>query len=138
MAGIWYIYTDGNRLVIIKYRCMIVLKNLFAVLLFTLCVSFTPPHHGWANYDQTKTLDYTGVIESAVYENPHATIKVMHGKKVWTVILAPVTRMRDRGVLAEMVKKGQSLRVVGYPHKEIKDEMRAERVFIGGNKYELR
>lgn len=117
---------------------MTLLKNIFTVLLFLLCISFTPPHHGWANYDQTKTLDYTGAILSSVYENPHAIIKVSQDKKTWTVILAPVTRMSARGVTADMVKKGSSLRVVGYPHKEIKDEMRAERIFINGTKYELR
>jgi hypothetical protein len=117
---------------------MILLRNLFALLLFSLCISFTPPHHGWANYDQNKTLDYTGVIQSSVYENPHSVIKVNQDKKTWTVILAPVTRMRDRGVTADMIKKGASLRVVGYPHKQIRDEMRAERIFIDGTKYELR
>jgi hypothetical protein len=63
---------------------------------------------------------------------------VLQGKKLWTVILAPVTRMEARGVTAEMIKKGTSVQVVGYPHKEIKDEMRAERIFVNGTKYELR
>lgn len=118
---------------------MVLLKNSCTVLLFLLCVSFTPMHHGWANYDQKKVLDYTGVIQESVYENPHATIKVTdNDKKVWTVILAPVSRMQTRGVTAEMVKKGATLRVVGYPHRKIKDEMRAERVFINNQKYELR
>lgn len=117
---------------------MALLKNIFGVLLFMLCISFTPPHHGWANYDQNKTLDYTGTIQSAVYENPHVIIKVNQDKKIWTAVLAPVSRMQSRGVTADMVKKGSSLRVVGYPHKEIKDEMRVERIFINGAKYELR
>lgn len=117
---------------------MILLKNIFALLLFSAFVSFAPPHHGWANYDQNKTLDYTGTVQSSVYENPHTVIKVNQDKKIWTVILAPVTRMRDRGVSAEMIKKGSEVRVVGYPHKEVKDEMRAERIFINGSKYELR
>ena len=117
---------------------MNLLRNIFAVLTLSIGISFTPPHHGWADYDQAKTLDYTGTIRSSVYENPHAVIKVNQGKKVWTVILAPVSRMSDRGVTADMVKKGSSIRVVGYPHKEKKDEMRAERVFVKDAKYELR
>ena len=117
---------------------MILLKNIFAGLLFLFCVSFTIFHHGWADYDQSKTLDYTGIVQVSVYENPHTMIKVNQGKKIWTVILAPVSRMNDRGVTADMIKKGSSLRVIGYPHKEVKDEMRAERVFINGTKYELR
>jgi hypothetical protein len=117
---------------------MVLLKNIFTALLFVLCASFTLRHHGWANYDQGKVLDYTGTIQASTYENPHASIKVTQDKKVWTVILAPVSRMQSRGVTKDMVKKGQSLRVVGYPHKEVKDEMRAERVYINGTKYELR
>lgn len=114
------------------------LKFLSAILLFMVGVSFTIPHHGWADYDQTKTIDYTGTIQSSVYENPHGVIKVNQGKKIWTVILAPVSRMTDRGLTAEMVKKGGTIRVVGYQHKETKDEMRAERVFVKDTKYELR
>ena len=114
------------------------LKNIFAVFSFAICISFTPPHHGWADYDQTKTLDFTGTIKSSTYENPHGVIKVNQDKKIWTVILAPVSRMTDRGITAEMIKKGGSIRVVGYPHKETKNEMRAERVFVSDTKYELR
>lgn len=117
---------------------MTLLKNSCTLLLFLLCVAFTPFHHGWANYDQTKTLDYTGTVRTSVYENPHSVITINQDKKTWTVILAPMTRMQARGVSAEMIKKGSSLRVVGYPHKEVKDEMRAERIFIDGKKYELR
>jgi hypothetical protein len=58
--------------------------------------------------------------------------------KTWLVILAPTSRMESRGVPTDKIKKGSSLRVVGYPHKEGKDEMRAERIFVDGTKYELR
>jgi hypothetical protein len=114
------------------------LRNIFAILACLICFSLTPPHHGWADYDQTKTLDFTGTIKSSTYENPHGVIKVNEGKKTWTVILAPVSRMSDRGLTAEMIKKGGDIRVVGYPHKETKNEMRAERVFVKDTKYELR
>jgi hypothetical protein len=112
--------------------------NVLKVFAFISCMAFTPPHHGWADYDQTKTIDYKGIIQSSKYENPHGVITVNQGKKTWTVILAPVTRMRDRGLDPAMVEKGDSIRVVGYQHKEKKDEMRAERVFVGDAKFELR
>ena len=117
---------------------MTYMKSIYLVLIFLSCVAFNPYHHGWANYDQNKTLDYKGVIQESVYENPHATAKVKHKNKVWMVILAPVSRMEARGVTADMIKKGAAIQVVGYPHKEIKNEMRAERIFIDGTKYELR
>src|SRR5687768_4967573 len=88
--------------------------------LFLLCTAFLPFHHGWADYDQTKPLDYTGTLQQATYENPHAIAKVEHEKKVWTVVLAPVSRLQERGLTADMLKKGTSVRVVGYPHRELK------------------
>jgi hypothetical protein len=113
-------------------------KSVFLIASFFLCIAFVPFHHGWSNYNQEKTLDYKGTVQELVYENPHATAKVKHQKKTWTVILAPVSRMEARGVTADMIKKGTTIQVVGYPHKEIKDEMRAERIFVDGNKFELR
>ncbi|WP_128544592.1 DUF6152 family protein [Larkinella soli] len=114
------------------------LKFGAAALLLTLGTAFTVLHHGWSNYDQNIVLDYTGTIESSKYENPHATARLKDKDKTWTVVLAPTTRMQDRGVTPEMIRAGASVRVVGYPHKQIKDEMRVERIFIDGQKYELR
>ena len=117
---------------------MFLFRNSFFVLVFLLCASFTYFHHGWSNYDQDKTLDYTGTIEEFTFENPHALAKVKEKNKTWTVFLAPTSRMQSRGVPTDKLAKGNQVRVVGYPHKEIKDEMRAERIFINGQKYELR
>lgn len=113
-------------------------KLLFVFAAVFITAGFTTFHHGWSNYDQEKTLDYKGVVQELAYENPHATAKVKDKNRVWTVILAPISRMEARGVTADMIKKGANIQVVGYPHKEIKDEMRAERIFVNGTKYELR
>jgi len=117
---------------------MILLRNSLTAFIFLVFTSFTLYHHGWADYDQTKVLDYTGTIEEFTYENPHALAKVKQDDKVWTVYLAPPSRMESRGVPKGKLAKGNSVRVVGYPHKEVKDEMRAERIFVDGNKFELR
>lgn len=117
---------------------MAYIKNISLVLLFFLCVSFTFFHHGWANYNQDKVLDYETTILESVYGNPHTVAKVKYKGKKWTVYLAPASRMTDRGLSAEMVKKGAEVRIVGYPHKTVKTEMRAERIFVDGKKYELR
>lgn len=111
---------------------------LLVVSIFLSGVSFKAFHHGWANYDQTKTLDYTGTVQEFTFENPHATAKVKDKKKTWLVILAPVSRMNSRGVPSNKIVKGSKLRVVGYPHKSIKDEMRAERIYVDNVKFELR
>lgn len=117
---------------------MALLKNICLAVAFLFCVAFETVHHGWANYDQEKTLDFKGTIVEIVYENPHASAKVKHQKKTWTVILAPVGRMESRGISAGMIRQGDVIRVVGYPHKKIKNEMRAERIFVDETKYELR
>jgi hypothetical protein len=111
---------------------------LFLVAVTLTLSSFAILHHGWSNYDQTKTLDFTGTVESFTFENPHASAKVKDKDKTWLVILAPTSRMESRGVPTDKIQKGSKLRVVGYPHKEVKDEMRAERIFVDGNKFELR
>ena len=46
--------------------------------------------------------------------------------------------MTDRGLTEDMIQKGTEVRIVGYPHKTIKTEMRAERIYVEGEKYELR
>lgn len=107
-------------------------------LLILVGAAFAPLHHGWGDYDQTKVLDYTGTIESSKYENPHVMANIKDKNKTWKVYLAPMSRMQERGVDADMLKKGTSLRIVGYPHKTVKDEMRAERIFIDGKKFEMR
>ena len=117
---------------------MDLIKNIALASFFFIAASFTLFHHGWANYDQTKVLDYTSEIKEPTYENPHSTMKIEYEGKEWLVILAPATRMNSRGLSAEMLKEGIPVRVVGYPHKKVEGEMRAERIFIDDKKYELR
>ncbi|ATP56032.1 hypothetical protein CPT03_05950 [Pedobacter ginsengisoli] len=114
------------------------LKNISLAIFCLLCVSFTAFHHGWADYDQKKVLDFKTTIEESIYENPHALAKVKYRKQLWTVYLAPTSRMTDRGLTADMIKKGTEVRLVAYPHKTKKAEMRAERIFVDSVKYELR
>lgn len=113
-------------------------KYVTIAALFLVLVSFTFFHHGWANYDQEKVLDYTGVVLEPTYENPHSTMKIEHEEKEWLVILAPASRMDSRGINKEMLKEDAPVRVIGYPHKKVDGEMRAERIYLAGKKYELR
>lgn len=117
---------------------MAYLKNTSLALAVLLMVSFTVLHHGWSEYDQTKPLDFKTTIEESIYENPHVLAKVKYKKELITVFLAPTSRMTDRGLTADMIKKGTKVQLVAYPHKTDKNEMRAERIFVDGKKYELR
>lgn len=113
-------------------------KACFLLLALLTCFSFSILHHGWANYDQTKKLNFTGKIIESSYENPHGMMKLKVDNKTWTVVLAPPTRMTSRGLTAKMLSEAKTATVVGYPHKTVKDEMRAERITIGGTTIELR
>ncbi len=116
---------------------MIMKAFLFAVTLF-LCLSFTVFHHGWSNYDQDKPITFTGEITEASYENPHGMATIKGKDKTWRVVLAPPSRMQTRGLTKEMLKAGTTATVLGYQHRQEKNEMRAENITINKKKVELR
>ena len=75
-----------------------------AFILLPLLASLTGAafaHHGWGSYDATHPVTVTGPIMTTKFENPHATITVRGSDKVWTVTLAPVSRMSSRGATAK-------------------------------------
>jgi hypothetical protein len=95
-------------------------------------------HHGWGSYDAANAVTVTGPILTSKYENPHATITVRAANKVWTVTLAPTSRMTNRGALAKIIAVDTTVSAYGYPSTVEKDEMRAERITVAGKTYEMR
>jgi hypothetical protein len=95
-------------------------------------------HHGWGSFDASKRITVEGPIQASEYANPHATIKVKAPDQVWTVILAPVSRMQTRGATKELVAVGKTVKVEGHPSKAHKDEMRANRITVDGKTIEMR
>lgn len=110
-------------------------------------------HHGWSNYHQSIELTYRGVITGNDIGNPHTYVDLrVHSRESksdsaaaydsipeWNVVLAPLSRMQRRGMSDNsMLDVGDTVTVVGYPHKTVGREMRAERIFIGSVKIELR
>jgi hypothetical protein len=116
-------------------------RALVLLLALTLIAVTASAHHGWSDYQSDKELTLTGVIRSAGYANPHGFIRLQVGGakgKVWTVILAPPSRMERRGLTRDALKAGRTAKVVGYPHRQKADELRAERITIAGKTTELR
>ena len=111
-------------------------------LLLSVAVLLVPisaaAHHGWSGYDEKRTLELKGIIRSSTYEQPHGTLKLEVEKKTWHVVLAPPTRMKNRGLERELLKAGAEASVVGYPHEKTPLELRAERITVGGKTVELR
>jgi hypothetical protein len=112
--------------------------SALGLLLLSGSVAAVTAHHGWGSYDASKPVTVVGPIESSRYENPHVTITVKAPDKVWTVTLAPVSRMQTRGAPVEFVAVGKTISAYGYPSTVEKDEMRAERITVDGKTVEMR
>jgi hypothetical protein len=119
------------------------MKRLFlaGMLAAPLAVS---GHHGWSEYDSAKGLKLTGKIVESGYDHPHGHIRFeakgegTTAGKTWNVVLAPPSRMENRGLQKEWLKPGANATVEGYPNRNKPEEMRAERIIINGKTIELR
>jgi hypothetical protein len=65
--------------------------------LLALAPAVALAHHGWSGYDSSKVLTLTGTIREAGYEHPHGFVKLETPGKIWLVVLAPPSRMENRG-----------------------------------------
>ena len=105
-------------------------------------VAFLPAvvaaHHGWSGYDASKPLNLEGTIRESGYEHPHGFVKLETPDKTWLVVLAPPSRMENRGLPRDMLKPGTKAAVVGYQKRDDPVELRAERITIAGKTTELR
>jgi hypothetical protein len=95
-------------------------------------------HHGWSGYDGSNTLNVTGTIREAGYEHPHGYVRLETPGKTWLVVLAPPSRMENRGLPRTALTPGKTVTVVGYPNRTDPEEMRAERITVDGKTTELR
>jgi hypothetical protein len=95
-------------------------------------------HHGWSEYDQAKTLTLTGKVLASGYEHPHGHIRLETPGKTWLVVLAPPSRMQNRGLPREDITVGSTVTVVAYANRGKPDEARAERITANGKTVELR
>ncbi len=114
------------------------LKTITGLAVFALLTGVALGHHGWGSYEAAKPITVTGPILTSKFENPHATITVRGSDKVWTVTLAPTSRMTNRGATDKVIAVGNNVSAYGYPSAVEKDEMRAEQITVNGKSYEMR
>lgn len=95
-------------------------------------------HHGWSSYDATQVLEVKAPLSDVTWGNPHGAAKVTWQGATWDVILAPTSRMEARGLSLDMIDKGQTITIIGYPRLDGTKEMRIERVIVDGKTVELR
>lgn len=106
--------------------------------LIAMLTGFGAAHHGWSGYDSGKVLNVTGTIRESGYEHPHGYIRLAASDKIWVVVLAPPSRMENRGLPRQALVVGKTATVIGYPHRTEPDEMRAENITVDGKTVELR
>jgi hypothetical protein len=95
-------------------------------------------HHGWSEYDDQRPMRLTGTIAASGYENPHGFVRLKTADKTWLVVLAPPSRMENRGLARAQLATGTTVAVEGYPKRTDPNELRAERITIGQKTTELR
>jgi hypothetical protein len=116
------------------------LRNVFMGIAAALALgtgAAAVAHHGWTGYNE-EAQKLSGVIQESSYVSPHGTIRLKVDDRIWLVVLAPPSRMTNRGLMPEMIKVGGNVSVEGYQHKTDPGEMRAERITVDGKTVELR
>ena len=108
------------------------------IIAAALCALPAYAHHGWSEYDQEKPLTLTGKVVDSGYEHPHGHIRLETPAKTWLVVLAPPSRMQNRGLPREEIKVGSTVTVVAYANRAKPEEARAERITAAGKTVELR
>ena len=103
-----------------------------ALLLMAGSAAAVLAHHGWGSYDASKPITVAGTDRDLEVREPARTHHRQGADKVWTVTLAPVSRMQSRGAPAELVAVGKTVSAYGYPSTVENDEMRAERITVDG------
>jgi hypothetical protein len=114
------------------------MRTITIAAILALSAGPAAAHHGWGSYDSTKTVTVEATILDVKYENPHVEIVLEHSGKKYTMTLAPVFRMENRGIPKLLLIKGKKVKVEGYQSKVHGDEMRIERILVDGKTVELR
>lgn len=113
-------------------------RNTLLAGLAALAAAPAAAHHGWGSYDARAPLTLTGEIARVVFANPHATLWLATPEKTWEVVLAPPFRMTNRGLAEAGLVPGATVTVMGYPHRDRAEELRAEWIRVSDRTTQLR
>lgn len=95
-------------------------------------------HHGWGSYDAANPVNATGRIQRVSFDNPHGTIWLQAEGRTLEVVLAPPSRMINRGLRPEQLQAGETVTIMGYPKRTAPNEVRAEWIRVGQQVTQLR
>ena len=116
------------------------MRRLLPIVLLLASLLGAPAlaHHGWGSYEADEMMSFDAEIERVHYRNPHASIDIDHDGRSWHVVLAPVSRMRARGLPEGALAAGKTVTITGYPRRDGTPELRAERIVVDGKTVQLR
>lgn len=96
-------------------------------------------HHGWSGQDNAKVTTVEGKIDAVRYRNPHGEVDLSSGNQKWTITLAPVARMESRGLTADKLKVGETVKIAGHRNLDLsRNEVKANEITIAGQTTNLR
>lgn len=102
-------------------------------------VAFAPAwaHHGWEWAEEANS-ELAGQIVAAKLGNPHGELTLDVNGVKWVVEVGQPWRNAQAGLKDEMLATGVTLTVSGHRHTDPnKKVFKAERVVIGGKKFDL-
>jgi hypothetical protein len=111
---------------------------LASVLTLALTSLAAHAHHGWGSYDASGAFTIESPVANLLWENPHGELTLMHDGEPWRITLAPLSRLQVRGLSPEMLQPGTVVAAHGHPSRHNPNEMRAERLIVGGETYQMR
>ena len=113
------------------------LPTALIALVLALPAGAALAHHGWA-WTTGGNLELTGVIAQARLGNPHGLLEVDVEGERWTVEVGQPWRNERAGLKDGDLAPGVEIRAVGEPAADAADRrLKAERLFIGGQEYQL-
>lgn len=93
----------------------------------------------WSDYNRSQSLDLIGEVQSVRYRNPIVTLQLQSGEQVWQAVLASPTQMQQQRSLSQTaLRVGQMVRLVGYPHRAVVNQMQVEQIAIDSQTIALR
>ncbi len=121
-----------------RRRTLFLAASLLALPPIVALVDSARAHHGWGSYASDRPLTLVGTVERISFENPHGILILKTPEKVWEVVLAPPFRMINRGLEESQIRVGDTVEVMGYPHRTREIELRAEWIKVQGKITQLR
>lgn len=110
---------------------------VFAAIMLIHTTGLAIAHHGWS-WTTGGNIALTGIVKSAQLGNPHGVLKIDADGDIWTVQVGQPWRNERAGLKAGDLAEGVEVKIVGEPSSNINDKvMKAERIFISGQEYNL-